>query len=320
MSNFDLIFQGKSFTVPKKSVLELLVQHRDLLDAPSYSVQSSVPGDIFALFVDSLSKQTKLTVTQANYGPLSLLAKEFALSDLRSECTTFSVDSVPDLSARISRLEAQLSSLETRLTTDLQSVKSEIETLKTAPGPRPSLPESGPLSSSSPPSASPASIVHSEYPLKEAKSFDGIIAYLTQKHGGNVHEKGIVTITAKSLEGKYTVNPVADLASPGRLMTKNEPGQWVCWDFGKSRVTVKNYTVNACFLQSWAIEISNDGASWREVDRQNGQPFKSFAPASFDIANPAEGRFVRLAQTGQASNKRDKLFLQAVEFFGTLVE
>jgi hypothetical protein len=35
-------------------------------------------------------------------------------------------------------------------------------------------------------------------PMKEAKSLDGIISYLTRKHGGNVQEKGIVRITSKS--------------------------------------------------------------------------------------------------------------------------
>jgi hypothetical protein len=30
----------------------------------------------------------------------------------------------------------------------------------------------------------------------EARSLDGIISYLTRKHGGNVHDKGIVTITS----------------------------------------------------------------------------------------------------------------------------
>jgi hypothetical protein len=38
-----------------------------------------------------------------------------------------------------------------------------------------------------------------EFQLKEAKSLDGMISYLTRKHGGNVHDKGIVRITSKSV-------------------------------------------------------------------------------------------------------------------------
>jgi hypothetical protein len=38
-----------------------------------------------------------------------------------------------------------------------------------------------------------------EFPLKEAKPLEGIISYLPRKHRGNFHEKGIVTITSKSV-------------------------------------------------------------------------------------------------------------------------
>jgi hypothetical protein len=36
----------------------------------------------------------------------------------------------------------------------------------------------------------------------EAKSLDGIISYLTKEHDENVEEKGIVTITSKSVKVK----------------------------------------------------------------------------------------------------------------------
>jgi hypothetical protein len=48
------------------------------------------------------------------------------------------------------------------------------------------------------------------------KSLEGIISYLTKKHGGNVHEKGIVTITSKSVydpELQRALKNVADLTS-----------------------------------------------------------------------------------------------------------
>jgi hypothetical protein len=34
-------------------------------------------------------------------------------------------------------------------------------------------------------------------PMKKAAPLDGVISYLTAKHRGNVHEKGIVTISAE---------------------------------------------------------------------------------------------------------------------------
>jgi hypothetical protein len=44
------------------------------------------------------------------------------------------------------------------------------------------------------------------------KSFDGVISYLTVKHGGNVDRKGVVTITS-NCKGRDSVRHIADLTS-----------------------------------------------------------------------------------------------------------
>jgi hypothetical protein len=62
-------------------------------------------------------------------------------------------------------------------------------------------------------------------PLQEAKSLDDLISYLTQKHGGNVHDRGIVTITSKSVASYSRVQNVADLTSNSYFHSINEPGQ-----------------------------------------------------------------------------------------------
>jgi hypothetical protein len=49
-------------------------------------------------------------------------------------------------------------------------------------------------------SHSRTSLKEVEFPLRKNKRRDGIIQYLTRKHGGNVHDKGIVIITSKSLD------------------------------------------------------------------------------------------------------------------------
>jgi hypothetical protein len=49
-----------------------------------------------------------------------------------------------------------------------------------------------------------------DFRLRGAKPFDGTISYLTRKHGGNVHDKGIVTITSKSV---HIISWLADLTS-----------------------------------------------------------------------------------------------------------
>jgi hypothetical protein len=104
--------------------------------------------------------------------------------------------------------------------------------------------------------------------MKEAKSLDGIISHLSQKHGGNVHEKGIVTITSKSVH-KDDPKYVADLTSDSRFKSKYyyDPGQWICRDFGEMCVRPTHYTIMTEYLKSWVVEGSLDGRSWTEIDR-----------------------------------------------------
>jgi hypothetical protein len=166
--------------------------------------------------------------------------------------------------------------------------------------------------------------------MKAAKSLDGIISYLTMKHGGNVHKKGIVTISSKSVYGdpKYDVKNVADLTSDSRFQSRQcdsesrlEPNQWVCWDFGEMRIRPTHYTICTYSLKSWVVEGSLDGRSWTEIDRQtDNQDFKSTNTASFAVSNPAKFRFIRLTQTGKRQCGDDFLILSAVEFCGTLSE
>jgi hypothetical protein len=111
MLALDLVFNGKPYPIPRKFIFDLLAHHRDLLDAKSYAVRSSVPPDVFDAFVDALKSETTPIVTRDNAVSLSFLAKEFCLSDLASECAAFSVsvDQFSSLSARVSKLERQLS-------------------------------------------------------------------------------------------------------------------------------------------------------------------------------------------------------------------
>jgi hypothetical protein len=87
--------------------------------------------------------------------------------------------------------------------------------------------------------------------------------YLTKKHRGNVHEKGIVAITSKSLfEGdpSNAAQNVADLKSDSEFYSEEEvPGQWICWDFGRMRICPTHYTIPCEHLKSWVVECSVDG-------------------------------------------------------------
>jgi hypothetical protein len=154
----------------------------------------------------------------------------------------------------------------------------------------------------------------------------GIISYLTRRHGGNVHDQGIVTITASSMDSNdhgedYSARNVADLKLESSFNSKNEENQWVCWDFGDSRITVKSYTLKGFELKSWIVEGSMDGENWSLMDRKIDTPvFDHRRVVSSVISKPCPSRFVRVTQIGTRRDGYHYLTLWAVEFFGTLIE
>jgi hypothetical protein len=133
--------------------------------------------EVFEKFVDSLENQTKILVTTENVEPHSLLAKEFCFEELQSECLKGLPDPISSLSVQISKLEEQIESQERRLDNLCHEIEEIVGVF-----------------------TEPEKLVKSlDFPLKDARSLEGIISFLTKKHGGNVHEKGIVTITSKSV-------------------------------------------------------------------------------------------------------------------------
>jgi hypothetical protein len=92
MAALDLLFDGKSFTVPKQNLMELLKQHQELSAAQSYAVQSAVPVAVFETFVAFLITQRALLITKGNAVSLGLLAQEFCLSDVAAQCATLVVE------------------------------------------------------------------------------------------------------------------------------------------------------------------------------------------------------------------------------------
>jgi hypothetical protein len=161
-----------------------------------------------------------------------------------------------------------------------------------------------------------------EIPMKKGNPLERIISYLTKKHGGNVHEKGIVTITSKSVDDdpEFAPQNLADLTSESEFLSKKAPGQWVCWDFREMRVRPTHYTIGAFLMKWWIVEGSLDGESWTAMDQQTSdQTFKNgVRMRSFAVT--AKCRFIRLTQTANQPGHHLALNRRAAEFFGTLSE
>jgi hypothetical protein len=170
-----------------------------------------------------------------------------------------------------------------------------------------------------------------EVTFRSSSPLDGIIAHLTREHHGNVHEVGVVNVTASSVydscrEPKHAV----DMTENCCFGTGNIANGWLCYDFKTSRICPTHYSIRSwnnpwgtgLDLISWVIEISKDGETWQEVDRHhNDRTFVGGAVGSFAISKPCDpSRFVRLRQTGKNSNGgSDYLVITSFELFGHLI-
>jgi hypothetical protein len=160
-------------------------------------------------------------------------------------------------------------------------------------------------------------------------SLDGIISHLTRKHGGNVHDRGIVDISAKSTyssSSSYSAKNAADSGITNYFHSDSSAGQWLCYDFKNLRVKPTHYSIHAYFggyyLRSWVFEGSIDGSSWIVFDEQkdNSTMNSSHLIGTFAAGQSRECRFIRLRQTGKNASGDDYLYLCGFEIFGQLIE
>jgi hypothetical protein len=154
-------------------------------------------------------------------------------------------------------------------------------------------------------------------------SVDGILAYLTKKHGGNLHEKGIVTVTGNSIK---TIQHLTDPLNPSGYVSWTVADGWFCYDFGDLRIDATRYAVQSCcnsmVAQSWTVEVSENGQKWVAVHAvSDTTPLKpSKAIVSYAMARAPRFRFLRVCHQGPNHSGAFNYHLFAFEVFGKLYE
>jgi hypothetical protein len=161
--------------------------------------------------------------------------------------------------------------------------------------------------------------------LKPESPLDGVIARLTLQGGGNVHDKGVVSVSAKSTDCSFFAKNAADLTTSTYFQAPNEPDQWICYDFKDHRVRPTDYSIcahpNGWFLRSWVIEGSVDGLHFDKIidRRDNNTEANSEHPiGTFSVSCGDYYRAIRLRQTGKNQNGDYRVILNAFEIFGDL--
>lgn len=183
------------------------------------------------------------------------------------------------------------------------------------------------------PDSEPAASGTRVFKYDEQKPLNGIIAHLTRQCGGNVHDKGVVEVTASSdFVGQVPKN-AADLEADTCFGSNNGLDTWLCYDFKDLKVTPTSYTIRSRFnghvdahnLKSWVIEVSNDGSEWQIVDQRddnndlNGRNIiHNFKISSEECRGPY--RYVRLRQTGPNHYPGPYYYvnISSFEIFGSL--
>ena len=154
-----------------------------------------------------------------------------------------------------------------------------------------------------------------------------MICHLREECGGNVHEKGIVEITASS-NRKNQCHQITNYGWNDWWETRDEANSWVRFDFKTRRVYLKSYSLKSdggsCqHLLRWSIEGSNDGNEWKEIDKRdtqdlNGNYIVKNYECELNRTSEEFYRYLRLRQTGLNSYNNHYLKLSEIEFFGVL--
>jgi hypothetical protein len=167
-------------------------------------------------------------------------------------------------------------------------------------------------------------------PYRPNFPFEGIIAYLTKKCRGNVHDRRIVKIESSPVEETrpdHAAKTVADLGDlDSRFVSADGGERWISYDFKNMKVTPTHYSLRSgpsgAFLVSWVVEGSEDGGKWVELDRREAMDDLNgnSRAATFPVFSGRPFRFIRLMQVGKNGRGIDCFALSAFELFGTLYE
>jgi hypothetical protein len=165
-----------------------------------------------------------------------------------------------------------------------------------------------------------------EVPLENVTSV-GILQKLANEAQGNVHQTGVVEITASSSDHNLPYQ-VADAEWEEFWFSQNKPDQWIMFDFKNKKVRISEYRIkthrfgsDSCHLKCWKLQGSNDGTTWTDLDQRDTDVLNAAKRVEkFECTGVSfSARYLRLVQTGRNNRGDNLLALTNIDFFGTIV-
>ena len=162
---------------------------------------------------------------------------------------------------------------------------------------------------------------------EKGKEYNGIIKYLTNKTGGNIHKNGTIEVTCNRSTSNDVPSNLLDFDKSNFYEASGRFDIWICFDFKDMKVNISNYSIHTIspnsshHLKSWVIEISNDKNTWTSIDEHSdcGELNNDNITATFDVKKNEFARYVRLRQTSEPWGG-NYLWFNCMEFYGYLQE
>lgn len=162
---------------------------------------------------------------------------------------------------------------------------------------------------------------------KKNEDFNGIIKYLTDKTGGNIHDNGTVELTSNSYKSFSPPKNLLDFNCDTDYQADPNDDSWICFDFKKFKIKLTGYSIKSyksgdnCHLKTWKLEKSDDGEKWKTIDEHKNCPTLKGAgvTGTFEVNSDEFSRYVRLHQTDTPWGSHN-LWFHYIEFYGYLQE
>jgi hypothetical protein len=134
-----------------------------------------------------------------------------------------------------------------------------------------------------------------------------IISYLTAKCGGNVHDRGVIEITASS--NSDIARNAGEFGTDWFCWSEDGPGEFICLDYKTFSIESTHDTMRTLEygedLKSWVTEASDDAVSWTEIDRHENNTELNRSGAVKVFAVSRSGIFGRILLRQNGLNHKD---------------